>query len=386
MFAFTLLLALCAALAAAAAPRGNAREPVRIGVTGNTGDRYIRTGLELLGGFDTSRYSLAFEIMEEDEAGAAVRRGEIAGYLRVPEGFVEGLLDGSRVPLTFVSAGGAGISADLTKEIASAVSGILLETENAMYGVQRYSYDTDPSRDWYAESMILFDRYVSAVLDRSELFGVETVGVTGSLSLAGSLFCGILTALMMIWCMGAAPYFTRRSRSLGEILPPLGVSDLAQTVCEYVPFLIMTAAGAAFIAAAALVFAGRSGLYIPEIAERGAGAAAFAGSVIPAALVISAMSFFLYEAARGASSGPLLQFFNAAAEGFAAGCFYPASFLPGAVRAFGSVLPAGAALRCVCGILNGSPSAKDAAAAAAWAALFIALSALMRRIRREGSL
>jgi len=296
---------------------------------------------------------------------------------------VDALLDGTRLPMTSVSAD-TGVGALLSEEIASAVSRLLLETENALYGVQRYSWEKDPGRDWYAESMVLFDRYVSAVLDRSELFIVETRGVSHALTLAGSLFCGLLIAIVMLWCIGAAPFFTRRSGALCEMLRARGVRSAPQVAAEYLTFLVLTLCGAAALSLLGGAVVKQLGSPVPELKGLGfLGAVSVFFRALPALLLLSAMSFFLYELVPGTVGACLAQFLNAAVQGFAGGCFYPASFLPRAVSAVGERLPAGVALRCLAAAVTGEPDAAALLGAILWTAAFLALSVVLRRVRGE---
>ena len=385
VLALTLLLALSVALIGTAALKSSEerRERVRIGVTGDTDDRYVRMGLELIGEFDTSRFSISFEPMEESEARALVRAGTLGGFLRIPEGFVDALLNGTRIPMTFVSGSG-GIGALLSGEIASAVSRLLLETENALYGVQRYSWETDPARDWYGESMVLFDRYVGSVLDRSDLFHVEALGVSHSLTLAGSLFCGLMIAVTMLWGIGASPFFTRRSPALSVLLQARGVGCMKQVIAEYLAFLALSAAGALALTALGGAVLHILGQPVPELRDPGFFAAAgIFLRALPALLLLTAMSLFLYELVPGTVGACLALFLNAAAQGFAAGCFYPASFLPEAVSAVGEWLPAGIALRALASAVTGLPDVPALLSAALWWAAFLLLSALLRRRRGE---
>ncbi len=382
----TLLLALSVALVGAGLANRDRenREPMRIGVTGAVEDRYLRMGLSIINTLDSSRFSLRFVPMEEEEARRAVLTGAAVGYLRVQEGFTEAVRQGERLPVTYVCAG-ADVSAVLAREIASAVALLQAETENAIYGVQRYAWETDPESDWYGESMRLFDRYIADLLDRSSLFQVENLGVAHSLSLAGGMFCGLLLVSLMFWCIGAAPFFTRRSGELGCVLRGAGVSWSVQVGAEYLVFLLLTLGGAAMLTAVGGVTLRLLGQPVKELQGLLPGEAlGIFLRALPAAALIAAMSFFLYTAFPGAVGSAMALFLNAAAQGYAAGCLYPASFLPAAVRSLGECLPAGTALRwlafCVTG--NGAGALWPLLL---WTAVFLALSVLLRRRGREAA-
>ncbi len=381
-----LLLALSVVLAGAGLANRDRenREPMTIAVTGAVEDRYLQKGLGLIRALDSSRFSLRFVPMEEETARRAVRSGEAVGYIRVPEGFTDAVRLGDRLPVTYV-CGSADVSAVLAREIAEAVAVLQAETENAIYGVQRYAWETDPESDWYGESMRLFDRYLADLLDRSSLFAVEIIGVSRSLSLAGGMFFGLLLLTLMLWHIGAAPFFNRRSGELGAVLRGAGVPWWVQVGAEYLVFLLMSAAGAAFLpllGAAALRVLGQPVKELRDLLP--AEAAGIFLRSLPAILPVSAMSFFLYTAFPGAVGSAMALFLNAAAQGYAAGCLYPSSFLPEAVRRIGDILPAGAALRWLSACVTG----EDAGAwipVLLWTAVCLALSVFLRSRGREAA-
>lgn len=387
LIAVTLFLALSVALLGAALAKGDGerREPVVIGIAGASEDRYLQMALKLLGTLDPSRYSLRFAPMEEEEARQAVRSGEAAGYLRIPEGFTDAVQAGERLPLTYV-CGRADIAASLAREIAQAVAALQIEAENAVYGVQRYAWETDPESDWYGESMLLLDRYIADILDRSSLFRLEIVGVSHSLSLAGGVFCGLLVFLLMLWSIGAAPFFTRRSGELCGILRGAGVPWGVQVGTEYLVFLLLAAAGAAVLALLGGIGLKLLGQPAAELRDLPPGASlGLFLRALPAVCPIAAMSFFLYEAFPGAVGSAMALFVNAAAQGYVSGCLYPASFLPGIMRETGSLLPAGTALRWLAACVTDSAGIRELWPLLLWTAAFLLLSVLLRSRRREAA-
>jgi hypothetical protein len=356
-----------------------------VGVTGAVEDPYLRKALALLGTLDSSRYSLRFRVMGEEEARAAVLSGKAKGYLRVPEGFTEAVRVGERLPLTYVSGTGD-VETALLRELAGVAARLQTEAENAIYGVQRLAWETDPEGDWYGESMLLFDRCLGDILDRSSLFHVEILGVTRSLSLGGGVFCGLLVFLLMLWCIGAAPFFTRRSGELGAVLRGAGVPWALQTGAEYLAFLLLTAAGAAALALLGAVSLRVLGGPVQELRDLSfAGAAGLYLRALPVTVLVSAMSFFLYEAVPGAVGSALALFLNALVQGCAGGCLYPAPFLPAVMRGIGELLPAGAALGWLASCVREEPDLGSLLPMALWTAAFLALAVLLRSRGREAA-
>ena len=124
----------------------------------------------------------------------------------------------------------------------------------------------------------------------------------------------------------------------------------------------------------------RLGVTVPEL--RSLGALRFALGALPTALMLCAMQFLLFELAGGTVGGVLLQFLNAAVQGYLAGCFYPASFFPEKLCLVGAALPAGAGMRQMRALLLGESGAS--LAVWLWLLLFLAATALLRFRRNRG--
>lgn len=387
MLAVTLLLAVLTVLAAlllgGLSDGGSKPEPVRIGLTGDLGDADIARGLELLKSIDSSRFSLSLEPMDEEAAAQALRRGEIAGYAVIPEGFAEALMIGEHRPVTYVSAsGGADLGAQLTRELVETISALILETENAVYGAQDLAAELAPGLDPYRIGDRLVLQYAVRILDRSRMFRTETIEAPRTLSLAAGALCGVSLAFLMLWSISCAPLFAGRSPELGRILRAKGLPGALQVLAEYLSYLLLMLCGALAAGVLAGLLLPRLGLTVPELAGTGLrGALSFALAALPTALMIAALQFFLYELADGLVGGVLLQFLSAVVQGYLAGCFYPASFFPEGLRRLGALLPAGAGMAQLQGALGG-----EGAAGPVWLWLAaLLLTTVLLRFRRNRS-
>ena len=112
------------------------------------------------------------------------------------------------------------------------------------------------------------------------------------------------------------------------------------------------------------------------------------GALLPA-LAISAMQFFIYEAADGFVGSMLIQFAIALGTGYISGCLYPSYFFPRVIQKMASVLPAWAARVHMNEWVSTGPSARTSVTLVLYFVLFMILSVVARWIRlnkREGGL
>ena len=380
MLAVTLLLAVLTALAALLLSRlhagdAAAAEPIRIGLVGEL-DGMTAEGLQMIESMDSSRFSIRFEPMDEAEASRALRGGRIDGYAVIPEGFAEAMMVGEHRPITYVTAsGGADIGAKLMRELAETISGLVLETENAVYGAQDFVAERLPGVDPYGAGDRMVVRYALRLMDRERLYEIETIEAEGALSLSARYLCGLSLLFLMLWAISCAPLFAARSRELGRLLQAEGLGAAGQVLAEFLSYVLLMLCGLLGAGLLAGLLLGRFGLQIPELAD--GGLPRFALGALPTALMICAMQFFLFELAAGTVGGVLLQFLSAVLQGYLAGCFYPSSMFPEGLRRFGAALPAGTGMARLQALLQREPAA--AGAVWLWLLLFLSGAALLRR-------
>lgn len=388
MLAVTLLLAVLTVLAAMMLKANNdedaSNQPISIGVVGDEGESIIEDAINTLSSMDSSRFSISMERMDHEKADRLLRRGEISGYLLVPDGFADALWHGDHLPITYFSnSGGTDVGAKMTRELVVNISGLVLDMENTVYGAQNLVRDRLPEVSASAAGDRLVIRYSNAVLDREWLYKIDLLGVSDSLSLAGYYLCGITLLFVMLWSISCSPFFSRRSRELGQILQAEGLGAVGQVGSEFLSYLMLLLLALAAAGLLAFLMVSRIGIPIRELQETEKSAFALILSFLPPALMLCALQFLLYELANSTVSAILLQFLNAAVQGYLSGCFYPSSFFPDSLRRFGSLLPAGFGLRYLSASLLSRPDPAATAGVWLYLLLFLGLSLWVRSRRNR---
>ncbi len=348
MLAVTLLLAALAALGAAALSQQRGPDKsqalLRVGVVGDEGEPLLDDAIAILQSTDSSSFFLRLERMEREEAARLLRRGELAGYVTIPDGFAEALWYGEHRMLDYTShSTGADLGAQLTREVVALISALALETENAVYGGQNLVEDRLPGVNPENAGDKLLFRYASAILDRDRLYNMELLGAADSLSLPGYYCCALPLAFLLFWAISCCPFFSRRSRELGQLLHAQGLGAPGQVLGEFLAYLLLLAAALLAVGLLSAPLLARLGISAPEL--EGRSLLSLLPGFLPPALLLCLEQFLLYELAESAVSAVLLQFFNAAAQGYLAGLFYPSSFFPEGMRGLGGLLASGVGRR-----------------------------------------
>ncbi len=322
------------------------KRKVQIGLVGDLSDPYLELGMYALENLDAAHFTVEFLPMSEEEAVRELEAGRLTAYARIPEGLVESIMWGENKKVTYVTSGGsAEMVSVLIQELMEAVSTLLTESQNSVYGMQRFmeNHGLDGRLQEATDEINL--RYFALILNRTELYDLEIIGMANQLSLTGYYVCSMLLLFLMLWGITCSPLFVKRDFAFHRLLKARGLGVWAQVLGEYLAYLMLMLAG--FFAIAVILLAGirSTGFIIPEWEglywqEQ----LAFFEKAIPVAALLSAFQLLLFELVSGIVNGVLLQFLCAICLGYLSGCFYPLSFLPEGIRRTAAFLPSGLSL------------------------------------------
>ncbi len=358
----------------------------RIGMVGDLSDSYLGFGIAAVQEMDDSRFMIELVPMSEQEAEAALRRGELYAVMRVPEGLMESIVYGENDKLvTYTAAQGQqGLGTMVMGEITDIASTLVTCSQSAIYAMQRALADQGRGDEigWETDKLNL--ALIQMVLDRGGFGEVEVLGYGDGLSLELYYFCGMIFLFLLLSGLLNSALFVHRNSAFSCFLKARGVGAFWQILGEYLAYLLLVLAGLLVLCLPLGFGLGRGYLGIPE--WEGMGAApflAFVPVLFPVAAMFAALQFFLFEAADGIVNGILLQLICGIGMGYLSGYFYPSAFFPEKMRMLGELLPSGAAARFAQAGALGKISAAAWTAVFVWLSVFIVLTVLVRwrRIR-----
>lgn len=380
------VLGVCAALLLHNAGTAEGKHRFRIGMVGNSSDSYLGFGISVVQAMDDSRFMVELVPMEEEEALSSFRRGELSACVMVPEGLLDSIVYGRNDALiTYLSSEGQkGLESILGEELADIVSILVTRSQSAIFGMQQILQDHGRGAEAAALTDQMNLKLFDVVLNRTGLYTLEELGVSGGLSAIGYYLGAFLVFFLLLLGIHGSPLLVRRSSALPELMKSRGVGVPCQILGEYTAFACMNLIcfAVAFLALGIVL----SGGFIDIQEWNGLGTEplkALFGMILPVALMLSAMQFWLYELVTGVVGSLICQFVCSMSMAYLAGVFYPSNFFPETMRTLGQLLPAGAAMRYVQGGIRGELSPGTAAAVCFYLFLFLGLSVLTRSLRVE---
>lgn len=319
------------------------KQKVNIGIIGDVTDSYLGIGIQALQHLDSSRFTVAFEEMTEKEAKAGLEAGKLSAYVVIPEGFVESVVSGENLPITYVTASGTrGVNVALMDELVECVSVMITESQNAIYGMQHILVEEEKTDNFWEETNVLNLKYIKAILNRTGIYDIQLLGYSNQLSFISFYVCGMIVLFLLLWGINGSYLLIKRDSALVRTLVSKNVSVSKQIGIEYIAYFLLMSACLLCIGTVIVVGTDLAGIWIPEWERSGVGEKLnFLIKLLPLAAMIGALQFLLYELVTGMVSGILLQFTAAIVLGYLSGCFYPVAFFPERIQGFLRLLPTG---------------------------------------------
>lgn len=359
-----------------------------VGLVGNTEDSYLGFGIQAITTLDFSRYIMDFRTLTQEEADRELEEGKLSFYARIPDDLVESLIYGRNDrSIDFVTASGEGMFASLAGELADVVSALVLNSQSAVFGMQRVLYTRGMSEMVEGCTKDITLRFLDIILNRTKLCRQEILGIHSGLfgngiSIEGYYLCGLLIFFLLLSGIIGSPLFAHRRRELGSLMVSRGIGAAAQVSAEYLAYAGLNLLYMTQIILLLWILRKTGKFEIDEWEYLGAEAlTGFWRLLVPVSLMLSALQFMVYELVSGMVNSILLQFLSSIVMGYLAGCFYPYTFFPDVLQKIGMCLPVGTALRFVQGGVAGDVPVLAGCGIAAYMALFWGLSVTARRLR-----
>ncbi len=390
ILAITILITACISMVCAIIIKQNAenenQKKIKIGITGDLSQTYLDIGITAIESIDTSRFSIEFVTMDEEQAQKEVRGGKLSGYIRIPDGFVESVVRMDNIPIVYVTSDSpTGFGSILMNEVAKTISDIVAQTQKGIYGMQKISKEYKRTENYKENTDKINIEYIETVLNRTSVFETEYLGMSDGVSMGAYFVCGGIMMILLLWGITCNSYLYKKDRSMEKLLVSKGSSVFSQVICEYLSFIFITVL-------VFMLFAFTAGLALQNIKLGIAEIDSVYPSdfifyiikILPVILMITSVHFLFYECISGYVGVILIQFIFALGTGYICGCLYPSHYFPESIQKISSFLPTGLGVTYMRQSISGTLSLKSIIGVISFTAVFLALSIVFRAYRIGG--
>ena len=334
LFNFIMILGICAIFVFTIAIQSRGEKRIGVGVVGNIENKYMKLGVEMLNNMDASRFSVKFESLDEENAKKALREGRIAGYFKIDKDFIEGLENGENRPVIYVSSSG-GLMNELSKEVASVFSVLIVNSERVIYAVDEYLSEHKNVYDRETANTELNMSLLKNVFTRGKIYNIETKALTGEVSVKDNYICAMIIILTALSGVGLGSLLSGKKDTLQEVLKSRGLSYISSIICElitvtlYILILIIFGFGIFLLA---INFLQDESFISPDYFE-------FFCNIFAVSIMFALMHLFIYELIYQRVTAVLMEIILGISLCYIGGCIYPLSFFPDIIQKISVFLP-----------------------------------------------
>lgn len=324
-------------------------ERISIGVVLPENDRLAGKAMSMAASLESVSSLCDFVTVDGKTAEEGLKNGEFYAVMKIPEGLVESIMDGTNLPVRVVFPGKASVEGRIFRELTEAGAAILGSAQAGIYAGDQVIQTEGESMGLSLEEsqkaiacseQDLNEIYLSYSLAREDYFLAQKVSATGDLDMVSYYgISGFILALLLM-AIPVSGYLMPWNEAMKSQLTRAGIGGGKRVLARVIGL------GCLFVLAAIPVwllfglsegycFTGRIGgnQLFDLLQQLLCVCFVCAGAAV--------LAVFLFEASGSLLGGMMLLFLTAAAQHFLAGGFLPLVFLPGAVRKLAPFLPSG---------------------------------------------
>ncbi|WP_434310851.1 ABC transporter permease [Hominifimenecus sp. rT4P-3] len=290
--------------------------------------------LSFLENMETVASLCSFIRTDAAEGMAMLKEGKAAALMEIPGSLVDDIISGANTPVRVLFPKNSEVAGLLLEAVTSAGAGTLGAAQYGIYAAYdlyvRHGVESEVSGAYDDLNRI----YLSAALNRTNLFQNQSASATGEWSVLQYYLASGLTLFLLLWGITYGSFLEKDSRSLARKLRAAGVGAAARSVGRWLnTFLVTVTSGTVLALVGAVVFLVWNGEWPGDLLVR-------LPMLLPTISCACALTVFFYQAAPTAGSGSLLIFCTSVGMMFLAGGFVPSAFLPESFERISRFLPA----------------------------------------------
>ena len=326
---------------------------IPVGVVVPKEDVLAAKAMRMVESLDSVNSLCDFTYLEESEGLEGLKKGEFFALMKLPDGLVEGIMDGTNLPVTVVFPENAGLEASVFRELTEAGSSILSTSQAGIYAADEYLWQHGMEVYVPKAEEDLNRLFLSYALDRDVYFRKKEVSAAGKVGTAAYFAISMSVLVLLLLGIPAAPLMRPDSEALRQKLKLFGIQQWKQVLVRQLclTFLLL------LVSAVPVLFCMKQRVLGSTLAA--------AGLWLLLCLTASGWILMFYEVCRNSAAAILFLFITTVVMVFLAGGIVPSVFLPDIVQKAGSIFPASFLMDGVRLMVTGAGTGKEMLAPAA---------------------
>lgn len=310
---------------------------VAVGVVMPEDDLLARQMVTMVSSLDSVKSICDFQYIERPEGLKKLQAGELYAVMDMPEGLLQGIMDGSNPSVRILFPSDAGPESRIFRELTEAGARTLSAAQAGIYGGNELCRRLGREGEIPEMERELNEIFLSYSLPREHYFRHMLVKATGDVETKIFYAISVFVLFLLLLAIPASDYLLPFSPVMKKKLKLAGIGGMSRAAGR------IAGLGSLFFAVSLLMGVVACGVKECFFAAAGYGELSSLITGWPMLLLVclAAASFVsvLYQIAGSLLGGTMLLVLAATAQHFLAGGFLPAVFLPSVLQKLAPVMP-----------------------------------------------
>lgn len=221
---------------------GQAVGKIKVGIVSMGEEKLSGMLVDFVSSMDSVKESCSFEMMDEAAAYEALKNGSIYAAVILPEGLIDGIMNGQNIPAKVVfAASHSRMETGVFRELAEAGGRLLSAAQAGIYAADELCVMSG-HREWIGETEDYLNRaYLQYALNRDRVFKLVEVQATGNYSLLQYYCSALLLVFLSFTGLALAGFSTGTGTAVCRIMEAKGFAKGWQLFLDVFAYTVVFA-------------------------------------------------------------------------------------------------------------------------------------------------
>ena len=316
------------------------KNTVSVGIVAREGEPFIDWMIDAVSQMKNTKYTCRFLRLTEKEAENQMEQGKINVIFLIPRDYIASIIRGENkhVIIRF-SQGETTIVSFLLRELCTAASSFILNSEAGIYTMQDY-YREHRLPHASEDELSLNLSYIKEIAGLERGVKLEEVDIPSSYSQSSQFLASGIVLFFFLWGIAYGNLLTSQNHAFQQKLRLFSVGYPLQVILRNLAFFLVNVLSFAFLVALGYILCRWRGLSLSDtLLSQPEHLWLFGASLLPVLWLATAFIQWIYEVTEDKFGGAVFLFFSTLLLALLSGCFYPLDYLPLSIQKLARILP-----------------------------------------------
>ncbi len=316
------------------------KKNISVGIVARKGEPFIDWMIDAVSQMKNTKYTCQFKRLTEKEAQKQIVQGKINIIFLIPHNYVASIIQGENKHITIrFSQGQTTIVSFLLRELCTAASSFILNSEAGIYTMQDY-YRNHRLPRASKDELTLNIAYIKEIAKLENGVRLEEVPIPSSYSQTSRFLASGIVLFFFLWGIAYGNLLASQNHAFQQKLRLFSLGYPLQVILRNLAFFLVNVLGFAFLLMPAYILCRWQDINFPDAPlSQPEHLWLFGASLLPILWLATSFIQWIYEVAQDKFGGAIFLFFSTLLLALLSGYFYPLDYLPLSIQRLAKTLP-----------------------------------------------